>query len=519
MRVGRVIIGGIVCLLITLASFGQTGFKASSAQAQTDPEVQYGLIFQTNEHIYLAKLRTDNTWQVDSLPDYLLFGQYDVFMITPQWLDDGRLIAAGVAPDLTADVADIHGTYLYQIDIASAAPQLVREDSVIDEESIAYTEALVIQGMSDDGNYLLVNTALQYTSHVINLGSGQVQNFEAMGTFISAWQDHQVYLISYMEETAILVDMESGETLVDFRERFAEIDEDALAYESYPIGDGRWLFAYPYAVGDTKIFLYDLQSDSLTELAAGHSIKISPDYVKVAFLSDNNMGVIDLTSLSVVSFEAHIDEQNPVYYFEGDTLIYWNVQKGDNEFSVSRWHWTGQTLLDEPVYRNLTTPYLIEPNGQFMLVSDQDETSLDLYTPEGEHLSLNTALDARTVHYLDDARWPRFSENGTWLFLYAEYADGTFQNLAYNWQTGVSYEFLSDESFRGYWYGNAAPDESWFLVQVCTEDVYNLACRPDRLLAIHPDSGTEVVLTEEPLYDNFHYSNDQVLLWSPLLRK
>lgn len=519
MRAGRSIMGGLICLLIILASISQANLKVSSVEAQSESEVQYGLIFQTNEHIYLAKLLADNTWQVEPLPDYLLFGQYDVFMITPQWLGDGRLVAAGVAPDLIVEDADIHGTYLYEIDVASAEPQLLLDESVIDEESIAYTEALVIQGLSDDNNYLLVNTAIRYTSHVIDLASGQVQNFDAMGTFISAWQDQQVYLKSYMEETAILVDIQSGETLADFHSSFAELGEDALAYEAYPIGSGRWLFAYPYAVHGTKIFLYDAQSDRLTALGAGHSIKLNEDRDKAVFLSDYKMGVIDLTTLDIVQFPPWVNHQNPIYYFDDDTLVYWVVQEGDIDFSVSRWHWTGHTLIDEPVFRGLRSPYIIHPTGQFMLVSNEDETTLDLYTSAGEHLALNTTLDATIVHLLDDPRWVPFSENGAWLFLYVEYADGTPKNLAYNWQTGVSYEFPTDDSFRGYWFGNASPDEKWLLVQICTEDVTNLACQPNKLLAIQPEAGTEVVLAEAPLYDNFHYTNDQVLLWSPVLSK
>ncbi len=551
MRLGRLILVLLICTMI-FSGFRRTQLTRPVAKAQTSNEIRYGLVYKAGGRVYLAKLFMDNTWQVDALPGYLHFsmydarlpfGQYDVFTVAPRWMADGRLLATGVASDLPDD-SNLRAIYLYEIDIVTAQVHPLVEGSIIDEETLdGHYEALDIRGLSDDGQYLMVNAAFRYTTHIVNLQSGVSQDFNEQGMRLIRWQDKQIYLyaIEHSGSSAYLANMETGEIVADLLAKFTDIGQSDLAFGGYPVGDGRWIFAYPYFLEDAHIWLYDSTRDSLVSLAEGYAPKINETQNQVAFLYSNvdGVGLLDLDTGEVLEFEASLDPKpslyansyfdahtpfysnlgpkTPLYYWEGDNLFYWDIVNNKEELTITQMKWTGQALVETLVYAGPPAPYLIHPSGDFVLIQNEDQLALTLYTPDGTQVALNDVLGVKTIRYLDDERWPRFSEKGAWLFLDVTDEDNIHHKLVYNWRTNLRYEIPRGSVFQYSKYGNMSPDESWLLIQVCADDVNKAGCGSYKLLAIHPESGTEVVLAEKDLLDNSMHSTHQVLLWSPVL--
>lgn len=520
-RLMRLILGLVMLSSVMLSSISL--MSKSSTNAQTEDTLRSGLIFRANDQIYLAKLMTDNTWQVEALPKHLLFGQYDVFLITPRWMPDGRLLASGAAPNMVVDAVAPYGTYLYEVDVETATVHLLIDHSIIDEETIAYGEALVLQELSSDGNYLAVNTAFRYTTHIVDLQTGVSHNFNESGTWFMAWQEDQVFLTNLLQETAYLVDISSGEMIVDIKAKFAEFGEDALAFTAWPLGAGRWLFAYSFSKEGGQIWLYDTGTDSLTALADGYLTKLSDDQQQVAFMVPvGRLGLINLNTLEIIDFEVNFGDKDFLYYFEDGRLIYWEIRETESELVVAKLEWTGSNLIETIIYEGSLATVDIHPTGQFVTIAHTDrvETNIDFYANEGLSISLQDTLGASSVYSLANQRIPFYTEDGNWLFSGADYADGSHRNLLYNWQTGRTFDFPNDSSFKGYWYEGASPDGEWFLFAICTKDEFNLACRKDKLLAIHPISGEQITLIEgQTIYGNYHFPGDAPLQWSPLLNK
>lgn len=484
------------------------GLNQVNAQEETPA---YALAFRVDNEVLVATFYEASGWEIQTLPNFMLFGQYDISLVLPVWTANGRLLRTGYAPEVGAQENPetlLPAAHLYRYDLPgetmSIMPQAIEEQSNPD---LYLPPTLAISSVSPDGRYATLYDLIATKGYLVDFESQQVPvRLDTCGLKAFHWTDSSVFLGSFSAYIAcppafFEADLTSGATLIDMREALAGQDVTV-------IDTGRWL-----GDADFLVTAYGLESYyNLVRINPTEATVLAPfDFVPpivsesgqyAAYYAASGLVMIDLNTMETVDLD--VPNLNTPPYFEGETLHYGALLQAENgtQYVHGQYH---------PETRQQTT-LLYAPDGvevleynfspSYQAVAITTATGLEVYGEAGlisDQLPLSPEAEASYLAWADD---------GNMLYLYAN--SGT---TALNLQTA---EIIAPPEPYAVFL-STSPDGRWWLYIVREPGDSDGMYQSERLFVYDSQTQEIVVLSNEGgLYDNFHWALDSLFVWSPM---
>lgn len=483
------------------------------SSAQTEPSIQYGMMFKAGDAVHVAVLDSDGEWETQIIPIYLLFGQYDITLQLPTWTAEGDIIGIGYDPNQEFEnepVYDEPATHIYRYDVESQA-LTTHEEPVVglrDTEVVLPPVILSVTSVSPDGDYLTAYEISDGRGFLIETTTGEVLiEQERCGLKAFNWEDDIIYLgsnyitivcdaaffaynMTAHEQVEDLSDF-LGEGLISIFDGVTVIGDNDFLVEAY----GEYIYYQLVRLTEDGVqFGYSLLEDSL---------QFSESKQSAAFLSADKNGIVyvDLISgeQSIMPVNADIDVQ---MRFEGETLHYINIET-DAEQATVKYHTfsldDGNSELSTfMVDADDTFDFAISPNLEW--VATTDEGVVQVYDMES-----NVVWESTPDMNVPDNPY-RFEWSGDLLEISRE--ESILVDVENN-------ETILPPEDRAY-YMSTSPDDEWILYAVLVDDTGFFTS--ERIIVMNRESkDIEVLMEGESVYDNFHFDFRGYFIWSPPL--
>ncbi|NDJ74964.1 MAG: hypothetical protein GYB65_01785 [Chloroflexi bacterium] len=456
--------------------------------AQDSAAPRYAVAFRGDETVYVATLYTDNTWDVQPVSLYMLFGQYDLWLVTPRWTADGQLIGSGFAPDYSGPVdgyAD--ALYLYAYDRTSGQSTQITPGPVLDMGSEwYYYEFLAVQALSPDGRFVLATAIIGFSSHLVDVQDGRV---------VAAF-DCEMEPIAWR----------AGEVLLQptFNGPFADECNPQKVFVDLATGQTR---AAATPANQYDLWLVPLEGSPPVQLEEyATDLVYSPDGTLAAYRGDYGVfmyyDLLTNTPHTVLTTSRALEHVR----FAGSTLHFWEVQTEESGLTLTRATYSPADGLRETVmYAGPAGSYLPAPNNEAVAV--ELDSAVQVYDASGLRWDSQTVFPDTSV-LLDDYDPGAWSADGQWL--HVEVRGEEYRSVAVNWATGQQIVMGPDLVRVG-----ESPDGSWWLYVVLND----LPGRQStRLVAFRPDTRQTATLSDGPnLYLNLSFMPSGYFVWSGLL--
>jgi hypothetical protein len=490
----------VVIVLVALLAVG------SPIHAQDDP--QYSVVISSYDGAYLASFYGGSDWRVTRLPNAAFFGQGDVALQSPLWMGR-RLIVAAYGDNDTAD-------RLTEYDFATGE----LSPFFVSTGTLQY-ETIVIEGVSPDGNQMLVSNLYQ-SQWLLDAASGAViGSFECAGGVIG-WTDQYVLTVTPLCATtyaAINRETGSGAVADDLFFDVGTIDymycfvctnvsmgaNSALDNGLYPI-NGSIFGSLSTSDGESEIVFIGGDPLVLTSIAKGDLLAISPSRTFATFINDGQLYRIDLATWEITSV-GNIGESywfRPYSYDDSDAIQYIvETDDGYEAVIVGKETLTRREVLITDVPGSDRLMRTTSPNGRYLaqvssttgasdVVQLQWEGGLYTYVPE----NADTHLDIQ------------FSPDSDWLHIHETVLNsGRTDTISVNTQT----EQIYLPPAPGMRLIGTSPDGVWWLYSQI-----NMEMDADRLVVYSRSSGDVIPLLENVALGerNFHFPPSAYYVWS-----
>jgi hypothetical protein len=469
--------------------------------------------------LYVATLLSDNTWQITSLPERVLLGQFDIRLVTPVWSADGRTLFTTLLEEgQDGDGYDyLVGGRLASFDVFTRqlTPRL-EMFTFATHPDLPY-EALHYESISPDSRFAWVARTMQFDVHyLVNLETNTVVAPSECQVTALAWLETEILVsnapyLGPCDPAVYTLDLATGEKSHILA---APPLHEENYWESYPtiailLSDGRVL------VGGNEwqaaeVGLLSLDGSSGKYFGPGNQLEVfEAEGVAVWESPQKGRVCLDLTTLEILPLNEADFAAAPGCWGH---LTYHYIEESPHDrgqFTIREIALEDgtkqETILYEGSYNSTYTSYMGVSEPSMVAITHNDR--VEIY----EHGELvwdsGSALPGMSM---TSEIWG-WAHNEEWLRL-----DRTDIQESYmlNMQT---LKIVSPPE-PGYTFLNMSPDGAWWLYAVVGSnwDVESV----QRLIAFHPATGEQVILVDSEIlaHINFHFSPEQYYVWSPVIQ-
>ena len=167
---------------------------------ENDSLPRYAVVYNTSQGVHVASLLSDQSWRIDTLPDGVFFGQFDVMDCVPIWSTDGHRVYVMVEPEISDPDDGGMVLILSQIavyDITTQTFEILADvfdaEAIVGENNSFYT-GYMIASLSPDERYVWLNSTLSGDSLLVDLQTGKTLYHQPYVVRAVAWSPDAVFV-------------------------------------------------------------------------------------------------------------------------------------------------------------------------------------------------------------------------------------------------------------------------------------------------------------------------------------